>query len=136
MKFYSGQQYCLEIEQRSNTGNAISILKNDQIVDEISAYRTNGMIHRKCFDTFDVENDILELRPKGTDGVSISIYLNNNGTITQLLFGIDVNVNWIELDDSHPRCSIDSESAQFVKIQNGHVIQSHCAIRVGNYPGF
>ena len=90
----------------------------------------------KCFDTFDVENDILELRPTGTNGVSISVNLNDNGTITQLLFGRDENVNWIELDTSHPRCKEDSESARFVKIQNGHIIKSHCLIRVGNYPGF
>ena len=135
MKFCSGQQYCLEIRQGANRGTAISILKNDQIVDEIPDFRRIGMIHRKCFDTFDVENDILELRPQGTNGVSISVNLNNNGTITQLLFGINVNVNWIELDTSHPRCGED-ESAQFVKIQNERVIQSRCTIRVGNYPGF
>ena len=88
----------------------------------------------KCFDTFDVENDIFELQPEGSDGVAISVNLNNNGRITKLLFGHDGSKDWIELNTSHPRCG-DSESAQFVKIQNGHVIRSTCAIRVGNYPG-
>ena len=134
--FYLGQQYCLEITQRNNKGAAISILKNDQVVDIIPAQRTKGAIHMKCFDTFDVENDILELRPKGTDGVDISVNLNNNGTITKLLFGPDGSMDWIELDTSHARCTQgESESSQFVKIQNGHVIKSQCAIRVGNYPG-
>ena len=134
--FYSGQQYCLEITQRNNKGDAISILKNNQVVDLIPAYRTRGAIHMKCFDTFDVVNDILELRPEGSNGVDISVNLNNNGTITKLLFGPDGSMDWIELDTSHPRCiDGESESAKFVKMQNGRVIQSQCAIRVGNYPG-
>ena len=129
LKFYSGQQYCLEIRQRTNSGDAISILKNEEIVDIIPAHRTNGAIHKKCFDTFDVENDILEFRPTGSNGVSISINLNNDGTITQLLFGRDGNMDWIEIDTNYPRCDEDHESAQLLKIKNGHVIQSHCPIQ-------
>ena len=90
----------------------------------------------KCFDSFDVENDILELRPKGTDGVDVSVNLNNNGTITTLLFGANRRTDLIELDTSHPRCTENDESAQFVKIQNGNTIHSKCIIRVGIYPGY
>ena len=135
LKFYSGQQYCLEITQRTNKGDAISILKNEEIVDIIPAYRTNGAIHMKCFDTFDVENDILEFRPTGSNGVSISINLNNDGTITQLLFGYHGSIDWIELDINGLRCDDDSEVTNLVKIQNGQVIESNCVIRVGIYPG-
>ena len=135
LNFYSDQQYCLEIIQRQNSGSAISILKNDQIVDTVPAFRTNGTIHIKCFDTFDVENDILELRSEGWDAVAISVNLNNNGTITQLLFGYHGSIDWIELDINGLRCDDDSEVTNRVKIQNGQVIESNCVIRVGIYPG-
>ena len=90
----------------------------------------------KCFDSFDVENDILELRAKGSNGAAVSVNLNINGTITKLHFGANRSTDWIELDAWSPRCLEEDESARFVKIQNGHIIHSTCVIRVGNHPGY
>ena len=51
------QQYCIEvIPHGSNRGDAISILKNGQLVDTIK--RNFIVTHKTCFDSFDVENDI------------------------------------------------------------------------------
>ena len=124
----------MEVKQRNNRGDAISIFRNDQIVDRISANRKVNAIHMKCFDSFDVQNDILELRATGTDGSSISVNLHNNGTITKLLFGPNGSKNWVEID-TKTVCSDAIEETSFIKIQNGQIIHSACAIRVGNYPG-
>ena len=90
----------------------------------------------KCFDSFDVENDILQLRATGIDATSISVKFNNNGTITKFLFGPNGNKDWIVLDNNDSVCNEEEEKAKFLKIQNGQIIHSKCIIRVGNYPGY
>ena len=130
----------MEITAGDNKGNQISILQNDQVVDITPSGENFINIHKTCFDSFDVENDIIELRNGGNDGVRISINLISKGVKTQLLFGKNENSIWVALDKDNDRCKsaeemeaegmgagrLDGEISSFIKIRNGEVIQSAC----------
>ena len=75
-----------------------------------------------------METDILELRKSGDDGVEISVNLINNGDITRLHFGQNADLDLIEIDSGSVDCGETYEEANAIKIQNGVVIQSPCAI--------
>ena len=55
-------QYCFEIVPANETGNAVVILKNNVEVDRTPEMSSFVNTHRTCFDSFDVLNDIVELR--------------------------------------------------------------------------
>ena len=56
-------------------GNAITILLNDQVVDTTPAFEDFVETYKTCFDSFDYENDIIELRNEGYHYARIAIYL-------------------------------------------------------------
>ena len=58
--------FCIEIAPHNNGGDAISILRNDEIVFTIPKRFTSKQM--KCFQKFE-ENDIFELKNGGNDGV-------------------------------------------------------------------
>ena len=80
-----------------------------------------------------MENDILELRKSGDDGVEISVNLIKNGDITRLHFGQHNDLDLIEIDSGSEDCEETFEEANAIKIQNGVIIQSPCVIL--NPPG-
>ena len=55
-------QYCFEIVPAKEIGNAVVILKNNVEIDRTPEIGSFVNIHRTCFDSFDVLNDIVELR--------------------------------------------------------------------------
>ena len=82
--------------------------------------------HIQCFNSFDAENDILELRRGGDDGVEISVNLVNNGIISKLRFGRNADLDLVEIDSGHDKCGKSFESANAIRIQNGVIIKSAC----------
>ena len=119
----------MEITPGFNKGDQISILQNDQVVDFTPSGENFINIHKTCFNSFDEENDIIELRNGGNNGVRISINLISKGVKTQLLFGKNENLIWVALDrrnEDNDSCKSDGEISSFIKIRNGEVIQSAC----------
>ena len=145
MNYISARQYCIEVIPQGNHGEAITILKNDQVVDSISAQPWFTKPHTTCFDSFDLENDIFEIRIDGNgdawhhDGTSVFINIINQGVTIPLRFGSNENADWILLDgdlNTYPRsgdavtdgwyCRTSSEGALAVRIQNNKIIGSFC----------
>ena len=124
--FFQAHQYCIEIIPGPNSGDSLSILKNDEYVGRTPAKRSFIKSHNQCFNSFDVENDILELKRGGDDGVEISVNLVNNGIISKLQFGRNADLDLIEIDSSHDACGESFESANAIRIQNGVIIKSAC----------
>ena len=125
--------YCIEVRPRGNTGNEILILQNDQVNFTIPA--RFGETQTACFDSFDLQNDIFELRHNGPgDGVSIFVNLIQGEVTTPLFFGTNADVDWVMMDNSiDPIRSDDGlycmqlrEAARSVKIQNNIIIESSC----------
>ena len=85
--------------------------------------------HIQCFNSFDAENDILELRRGGDDGVEISVNLVDNGIISKLQFGRNADLDIVEIDTSQDVCGESFESANAIRIQNGVIIKSACVNR-------
>ena len=120
------QRYCIEVTPYSNKGDAISILKNDQVVDKTPALNDFNQAHRTCFDLFIPSYEIIELRNGGTDGVRISIKLDNNGFSTQLLFGQNGDLNSVFIDGNNNVCNEQNEITSTIRIHDGKIIQSEC----------
>ena len=96
-----------------------------------------------CFDRDDnpnVEDDIFEIRSSGAtgDGVSITVSIDNDGSVTNLLFGEGGTTTKITIDstwgDIENYCRSGAEAAQAIKFQNGNIIQSQCVDQRGNLP--
>ena len=136
MNYFSALQYCIEVIPQGNHGEGITILKNDQVVDSISAQPYFTKPHTTCFDSFDLENDIFEIRIDGNgDGTTVFINIINQGVTIPLRFGSNENADWIILDgdkNTYPRsgdgwyCRTSSEAALAVRIQNNKIIGSFC----------
>ena len=136
----------MEIVPGANKGDAISILKNHELFDITPSHDKFINTHETCFYAIDIENDIIELQYGGTDAVQISINLINEGVTTQLLFGPNAKSTWIAIDGNGFRCNLaedmELESAgvvhvgevsQFIRIQNGKIIQSACTGKLMNH---
>ena len=122
---FSGQ-YCIElIPDPGNPGDAISILKNGQVVDITPEQKDFVETHKTCFDSFDVKNDIIELQNGGIHSVTISVNLINGEVTKQLLFGKHANMNWLFIDTGE-WCREQDEKASVVRIQNGIITKSAC----------
>ena len=111
---------------QGNAGNALKILKNEEIVDTTPALNNFAATHLTCFDSFDLENDIFELRNSGIDAVSLAINLINKGVSTPLKFGLNGDLTKITIDGNQLHCKGDAEAASAIRIQNGNVIDSEC----------
>jgi len=129
----------MEIVPGANKGNAISIVKNHEIFDITPSHDNFINTHETCFYSLDIENDIIELHNGGNDGVEISVNLIFNGMTTQLLFGPNAESTRTAIDGNGFRCKSAeemkseglgddslSEISQFIRIQNGKIIQSAC----------
>ena len=111
----------------TNRGNAILVLKNDRIVDEIPEHNNFVDVHKTCFDHYDVRNDVFELRHSGgNDGVTIHVNLINKGEVNQLLFGSNANLDWFFIDENLANCHENVETAPAIKIKDGSIIKSEC----------
>ena len=82
--------------------------------------------HTKCFGTFDIENDIIELRNDGIDAVSIYVDSIHEGNTTRLLFGQNKNIQKLVIDGHFPKCDQNEEVATHIKIKNGSIYVSAC----------
>ena len=99
----------------------------------------------RCFNKFDnpnVENDIFEIRHDSdwvsrdqSDGASIHVSIDDEGTRTNLLFGRQHNLDEITIDSPYNAgafgsdgnyCLDNREAAASIKIQNGIIIKSLC----------
>ena len=126
--------YCIEVIPEGNGGDEILILQNDQVRLTIPPHPNFTETQTVCFDSFDLENDVFEIRhnhgPNGPhDGVSIHVNLNYRDVTTQLLFGQNADLDHIILDSSFNDgwwCRPDSEATGTVKIQNSAIIESIC----------
>ena len=130
-----GQQYCLEVNSGSKKKNTLAIKKNEEIVDQTSAVFNSGGVQLICLDSFDAVNDILEIKNGAGNAVKISVKLINNDTVTSLHSGQSKNLNSILIDDRYEICEKNFEVASAIKIQNGVIIQSACAVRHENSTG-
>ena len=111
---------------QENEGDAIKILLNDQLVDTVPEFDNFVDPHEKCFNSFDIENDVIKLQSGGIDAVSISVDLIYGDETTSLLFGRNQNTKTLSLDANYPSCHDDSEKAMFIKIKNGTIYESEC----------
>ena len=127
LNILSGEQYCIElIPDPSDPGNGVSILKNGQVVDTTPAQKNFVATHTTCFDSFDLRNDIIELRNGGNHGLTVSVNLINGRLNTQLLFGKNADMTKLRIDGDHNGCREDYEKSSNIKIQNGIIIKSAC----------
>ena len=83
-------------------------------------------VHTTCFDSFLPNQDIIELRSGGTDGVSISVKLNYDGMSTQLLFGKNADLTTVILNRNGNKCSQPYEITSAIKIHDGRITESEC----------
>ena len=108
-------------------------MKNDEVVSTTPAFSEFDKAQTICFDLFDVEKDIIELRGTGNNGREISINLIDGGMTKQLFFGQNADEPWIYIDSNLIQCTSDGpedeESTNVLKIQNGIIIQSACIVR-------
>ena len=127
LRHSSDRQYCIEVIRKgSDHGDAILVLKNDQIIDTIPGQNFVD-IHLTCLNHFDFENDILQLRHSGgTDGVMIHVNLINKGETQKLLFGKNANLDWFFIDSYHANCHENVETTKEIQIKNGFIIKSEC----------
>ena len=121
---FEGQQYCIEIiDSVHYPADGLLILKNDQVVDTIPTRMSFNVdyvdTHKTCFDSFDEENDTIEIR--GEKG-RISINLIKEGVKTKLL----AKGHTIIFNRDRLECGPVIEYAPAVKIKDGKVIQSGC----------
>ena len=117
----------------SNEGDAITILRNDEVIDTTPAYADFVNTHETCFESFDMKNDIFELRNGGTDRVKISVILNHGGMTTQLMFGSNEDLTQIWIDGNKMNCASSWETTPSIKIQNGNIVRSACKGEFLNY---
>ena len=54
--------YCIEIIPAGDIGNAVSVLKNDAEVSKTPETSSFVNTFRQCFSSFNLQNDIIELR--------------------------------------------------------------------------
>ena len=105
-------------------------MKNDKVVSTTPSLSDFDKTQTICFDLFDVQKDIIELRSTGNNGREISINLIDGEGTKQLLFGPNADEPWIYIDGNLKQCTSDGtedeESTNVLKIQNGNVIQSSC----------
>ena len=129
--------FCIELIPQGNEGDGILILKNGVVAKSISSKPYFTSTVTICWNAFDFENDVVEIRHNGgEDGVSIHVNLIYEGVSTKLLFGSNANIDWITLDSgpisSSPKasdglyCQAAKEAAYAIKIQNGKIIESEC----------
>ena len=118
------RNYCIELIPQGNRGHAVVILKNNEIVDETPAFSNFVDSHLTCFDSFDLENDIFELRNGGIDAVTIAINLINRGVSKTLKFGRNANVTKVAIDENSLYCQDDAESVFNIRIRNENVLES------------
>ena len=103
------------------------ILQNDQVVDLTPGLSNFANNHKFCFENFDLQNDIFELRHSGgNNGVTISVNLIYQGETSQLLFGLQADLTWIKIDGDGLKCKKDVEAAYTLRVQNGKIIESEC----------
>jgi len=126
----SCESYCIEVVPRTfNRGDAILVLKNNQIVNTIPSRFTDTK--QICFPDLDLKEDIIELRHTGGDQVAISVNLIEQGNIQQLKFGENQDLEILRIDSSDKSsggwdCNPTAEATGSLKIQNGKIIQSEC----------
>ena len=119
-------RYCIEVTPYADKGDAITILKNDQVVDETPYLNDFNDTHTTCFDSFLPSHDKIELRNGGRDGVRISLKLKNDGNSTELFFGQNADLKSVIIDENENECSKQNEIASAIRIHDGRVIQSEC----------
>ena len=145
--YFPGDQYCLEIKYLlwSAFGETqyISTFRNDQLVDTTLA--AENEINRICFDSFDIENDIIEIRNEGTfyedysfeDAHSVGRYPDFNFTEIHISFINGEQINGTQLlfgPNERPYihlgnflwCDEYEEYVPAFKIKNETVIESAC----------
>ena len=123
---FKERNYCIELIPQGNRGHAVVILKNNEIVDETPAFSNFVVSHLTCFDSFDIENDIFELRNGGIVGVTIAINLINRGVSRTLKFGRSANLTKVTIDENSLYCQDDAESVFNIRIRNENVFESEC----------
>ena len=117
----------------SDYGDAIAILRNDEVVDATPAYADFVNAHETCFESFDIKNDIFELRNGGADAVKISVILTRGGMTTQLMFGLNEDLTEIWINGNLMNCGGGYETTPSIKIQNGIIVRSACKGEFLNY---
>ena len=112
---------------KGNRGNAISIVKNDQIVDTTPDQNDFVSTHITCFDSYDLENDIFEIRHSGgNNGVTIYVNIVHEGITSQLFFGSKMDLSWVTIDGDDLKCLENIESTNSIRIKNRNIIDSQC----------
>lgn len=96
----------------------------------MEAFSGNGestQTHLICFDRFDVEQDVFELKyGSGNNSMEISVNLINRGVSKKLHFGKNANLDSTVIDENNLSCREDQEITNVIRIQNGTIIESEC----------
>ena len=128
--------FCIELIPQGNDGDGILILKNGVVESSIRPKPHFASTQTTCWNDFDFQNDIVELRHiGGNDGVSFHVNLIKEGVAKKMLFGSNADIDWIVLDsdlnggnygDDGFYCLALKEAAYAIKIKNGNLIESEC----------
>ena len=96
------------------------------MVDTTPEFNNFVTPHLKCFETFAIKNDIIELQNVGIDAVSVFVDLIFGANITRLLFGQNKNIEKLTIDGNSSKCNKNEEIAAFIKIKSGLIYASPC----------
>ena len=109
----------------------ISISRNDEMLDNRLSFR--DLVQSTCFESFDIENDILELRYEDDLKVITNWLLYTrisvrfiSDKVTQLLFGLNADKPWINLGNYFNCAPGSFEAVSSLKVKNETIIQSAC----------
>ena len=133
-------EYCIRINPAGNYGHELRILLNDEEVGRIPANEGFSSEHVECYDKNDYPNEapIYEIQPTGLDGVSITVTVDDEGSLTPLYFGENTDLDFIFMNVENPDVDIigcpssygtgeaTAEASSTLKIQNGVIIESEC----------
>ena len=137
-------RYCIRINPAGNYGHELRILLNDEEVNRIPAFADFSSEHVECYNKNDYPNEapIYEIQPTGLDGVSITVTVDDEGSLTPLYFGENTDLDFIFMNVENPDVDIigcpssygtgeaTAEASSTLKIQNGVIIESECVQRL------
>ena len=96
-------------------------------METFSGNGDSNQTHLICFDRFNMEQDVFELKyGSGNNSMEISVNLINRGVSKKLHFGKNANLDSTIIDENNLSCREDQEITNVIRIQNGTIIESEC----------
>ena len=122
-------KYCFKITATGNEKQNISLSRNMEVIELSKKLEGEKWYYLTCFDFFNIQKDIIEIRNKGDKDVSsiiVSVKIIDKGKPHDLKFGLNKNIDVISINEKNQSCTTSFEEAAFILIKNGTVIWSEC----------